>query len=41
MTGETLCGKAVVFKGDANLVGKFVTVEITESKNSKLYGELR
>ena len=39
LIGETLCGKAVVFKGDPALVGKFVSVTVTRTENSKLYGE--
>ncbi|MDE7395332.1 MAG: tRNA (N6-isopentenyl adenosine(37)-C2)-methylthiotransferase MiaB [Clostridiales bacterium] len=38
--GETECGKAVTFDGDASLIGKFVRVKITQSKNSKLFGEV-
>ncbi len=39
--GETNCGKAVTFAGDANLIGQFVNVRITENKNSKLYGAIK
>lgn len=39
--GETDCGKAISFAGDASLIGKFVNVYVTKTKNSKLYGEIR
>lgn len=39
--GETQCGKAVVFDGDSAHVGKFLNIEVTKNKNSKLYGVLK
>ena len=41
LIGETIGGKAVIFNGEASLVGQFVSVEITNHKNSKLYGVIK
>ncbi len=41
LIGETACGKAVVFDGKADLVGKFFPVRIIKHKNSKLYGVIQ
>ena len=38
ITGHSTCHKVVNFKGDSNLRGQIVEVEITEAKNNSLYG---
>ncbi len=40
MIGETKCGKAITYAGSKDAVGKFVSVRVTDNKNSKLYGEI-
>ncbi len=40
MIGETKCGKAITYAGGKDAVGKFVSVRVTDNKNSKLYGEI-
>ena len=39
--GETQCGKAISFDGAEELVGQFVNVSVTKTKNSKLYGAIK
>ena len=39
--GETRCGKAINFDGTQDLIGQFVNVSVTKTKNSKLYGEIK
>jgi tRNA-2-methylthio-N6-dimethylallyladenosine synthase len=38
VTGHSTCHKVVNFKGDSNLQGQIVEVEITEAKTNSLYG---
>jgi tRNA-2-methylthio-N6-dimethylallyladenosine synthase len=40
LSGRTSCHKVVHFKGSANLLGKIVNVQITESKSNTLYGKI-
>jgi tRNA-2-methylthio-N6-dimethylallyladenosine synthase len=40
LTGHTSCNKVVNFKGLSNLIGKIVSVRITEAKPHSLYGGL-
>jgi tRNA-2-methylthio-N6-dimethylallyladenosine synthase len=40
ITGHTTCNKVVNFKGHPNLIGKIISVRITEAKAHSLYGRL-
>lgn len=40
LTGHSTCHRVVNFKGGTDLLGKIVSVKITESKRNSLYGEL-
>jgi tRNA-2-methylthio-N6-dimethylallyladenosine synthase len=40
LSGRTSCHKVIHFKGSANLLGKIVNVQITESKSNTLYGKI-
>ena len=38
--GRTDSGRLVNAKGDASLIGKFVSIKISEARNAALYGEI-
>ena len=40
LSGRTSTHKIVLFKGDKNLIGKFVNIKINETKTWTLYGEI-
>ncbi len=40
LTGKTSSGKVVIFKGDIELAGQFVNIEITSAKTWTLYGDI-
>lgn len=40
-SGKSSCEKAIYFPSDINLVGKFVNVTVTHTKNNQLYGEIK
>ena len=40
LTGRTESGKAVNFKGEKNLIGKYINVRITEARTWSLNGEI-
>lgn len=40
MTGHSTCHKVINFKGEKDLEGKIVDVQVTEAKPNSLYGEL-
>ena len=39
--GKSSCEKAITFDSDKNVVGKFINVEITKSKNNQLFGVIK
>ena len=38
--GRTDCGRLVTFKGDKNIIGEFVNVEIQSAKSASLFGKI-
>jgi tRNA-2-methylthio-N6-dimethylallyladenosine synthase len=40
LRGHSTCNKVVNFPGDASLIGRVVSVRITEAKENSLYGRL-
>lgn len=40
LSGRTSCGRTVTFKGEENMIGRFVNVRITQLKKNTLVGEL-
>ena len=40
LSGRTSTHKIVLFKGDKELIGKFVNIKINETKTWTLYGEI-
>lgn len=39
-SGKSDCEKAVYFDSDENVIGKFVNVEVTSTKNNQLFGKI-